>query len=49
MTNSNGRPLRTLQKTGDVLELRDVILTETTVIHQEWEDVVEFTTRMGWV
>ena len=48
-TNSNGRPLRTLQKTGDVLELRDVILTETTVIHQEWEDVVEFTTRMGWV
>ena len=48
-TNSNGRPLRTLQETGDVLKLRDVILTETTVIHQEWEDVVEFTTGMGWV
>lgn len=36
----------TFQEIGDILQLWNVILTETAVIHQQWEHMIEFLARM---
>lgn len=39
---------RTLQKVGDVLQLRNVVLAKTTVLHHQWEDVVVLLAGVRW-
>ena len=36
----------TFKEIGDVLQLRNVVLTEATVVDQQWEDVIELAARM---
>lgn len=39
----------TVEKIGNVLQLRDIVLLVAAVFNQQREIVIEFTTRMSWI